>query len=281
MLAHTKPMFCAPIVLDSDNGAHIRITYTDTSTESVTLGASGGTTYYPLFDGSSDDLFFAIRAALDAATGDTWKVNQLTDDWWGRMEIVQTVGAKTPSQIQFLTDELTGEMLGYTSNTVAFVSGNATAVYRAAHMWTPDDTATMNDPRDDVLVTSTKLATGFGVDELWGSRILRTVMIPLLPAPYVKTEYAADSDHADEVENLTVGDPNASLQAWLGRVRSALPGPTPRILFCIDRQNPSSTKQPCYFSDDRYLRSVREWTGEAVSNDPLLYTVTVELLETT
>lgn len=287
MATKTTPALQMLVTLDADDGPHLRVTYTDFTTDDITLGVSGGTAYWPLASGGFDDLLAVLGAELTAGADGTWSVTLLTPDPWGRILITQTPGgAKSVSSIEWLGDDLTPRNLGLALSgaTTNFVTAGSTRIatgqYRLRWLYSPDQVCTEDDPDDTHEIVELELPGGSAVVDDYGGRSIRRILIPYVEAGMLKTEYTADTDYNARLDTINTKDINASLQAWLEELRTRLGGPPPRLRWVGDRSDASvyvlctlATQSPSLYG------SVAAWVGEPVVRETTVYHMAFEVVE--
>lgn len=272
-MSYTIPAYLLPVTLDSADGPHLRVTYTDASTVDVTLGTSGGSSYWFDTSGGAEDLAAHIQAALGTATSDSWSVEVVTSGWYGRITLSQSSGAKTPSTITTLTSSLTLRHLGRSTlngappQTASILASNSTN--RSSLIWSPEEILTMDDPDTPRNIVVAHTESGVGVFDDFGGREERTHLHPIVWAALLWDRYADDTDHQTHVTDMPTGDINATLQQWLTEMRSLGPSiPTVRVL--TDREDDGSARDMRILDPALYIPS--GWI-EVVSEAPLRYSV--------
>lgn len=285
MSAKTISTLQMSVTLDADNGPHLRVTYDDATTDDITLGASGGTTYWALSGGGFDDLLAILGAELTAGASGDWTVSLLTPDPWGRVLVVQDAGAaKTATSIEWLTSELTPRDLGLaasgTTTNLSDVGGAQliTGAYRARFIYSPDTITTADDPDTIHEIVQVDLPSGPAVTDDYGGRTVRSVLIPFVQAGMVKTEYTADASYNANLDSIDTADPNAALDAWLEELRTRLNGATPTLRWVVDRSD-GSTYKTVKLADGALNGSTAAW-GEKAQDSPLQYHLRFDLVET-
>lgn len=285
MATKTIPALQMRVTLDADDGPHLRVTYADASTDDITLGASGGTPYWPLASGGIDDLLAVLEAALTSGASGSWSVNLLTPAPWGRVLIVQDASPpKVATSIEWLTDELTPRNLGLaasgTTTALTDVGGArlVTGPYRMRWIYSPDVICTEDDPDTEHEIVQLDLPTGPAVVDDYGGREVRRVLIPFVEAGMLKAEYTADADYNARLKSISTSDPNAALGAWLEALRDRVGGAAPRLRWVVDRATPSGYVLCTLATGDLY-GSVRAWVGEPVVRETTVYHLSVELVE--
>lgn len=275
-MSYTVPAYILPVVLDSADGPHLRITYTDASTEDITLGTAGGASYW--FDSrtGSTDLAEHITDALDAATSDTWAVEVETSGWFGRVRFEQTAGSKTPDEITCLTTSLTLRHLGRSRSnntppeTATLLSG--TSAYRSSLIWSPEEILTEDEPEETYSVVVAHTAQGAGVFDNYGGRESRAMLMPLVWGALVWDAYAQDADHRSNVPDMPAGDLNATLQTFVRELRRFGGGDIPVVRVLTERGD-ETTGRDMRPLDAALYTSPRGWATEHADKAPLRYVV--------
>lgn len=285
MGTYTIPQICYDVRLDADAGPHIIVEYADLTTDSISIGASGGTTYYA--DGSTGDLLSAIASALTAGALGTWTCAYASGNPFGRVRITQVGGGKTASILTFPTSALTAESLGLSLTAgagqsaalAAGIPGSAsrTGSYRTRWLWSPDDICTRSEPIDiytDIVRYNPRAA---GIWDSYGGFTAREIFVPRLWGALVKPLYSADSDHAANA-GIAVGDPNAAWDAWIRHLRSdKANGPIPDLRVAYDRTDPD-TFTVSRIIDQRFLERPSNATPRIIDG-PLQYALELLIAE--
>lgn len=284
-MSYTIPAFILPATLDSDDGPHLRVTYTDLTTVNVTLGTSGGSAYW--FDSRTggEDLADHIEDALNAATSDVWEVEVVSTGWYGRIRIEQMSGAKTPDEITCLTTSLTLRHLGRSrsNNTppesAAYIT---TSAYRSTLIWTPEEILTEDEPEEVYNVVTAYTEEGAGVVDDYGGREERAMLMPIVWAALVWDKYALDTGHRENVPDMPNDDNNATLQSFVYELRKYSGRTIPVLRVLTERDDEESGRDMRALLPALYT-SPRGWAIEHASKHALRYVVqpTLALVPTT
>lgn len=271
-LTLTRPLLSWPHLLTATN--HLRVVYSDASTQNVSLPAG---TYYP--DGGTGGLLAIIQTNLnsDASAGGTWTV-QLGADW--TVQITRTGGTKTPTQLLFLTTQLTGADLGFDSDTALAAGPQASflAPWRPARAWTSDEPMTVR--RYTLEAVESWARSRYNGRALVEKRSapggVRTFeyLIPGV-AGALAYEFAASiqayCDLVDGGDWMTAGDPNTPFDRWRDRYLSgAVAGVSPRARVAEDRATPATYDDVVLFVEQLATDVITDMNPE-----PLLATIRV------
>lgn len=271
-LTLTRPLFSWPHVLTSTN--HLRVVYSDASTQNVSLP---GGTYYP--DGGTGGLLAILQTNLnsDASAGGTWTVS-FSSNW--TVQITRTGGTKTPTQLLFLTSQLTGADLGFDSDTVAAAGPQASflAPWRPARAWTSDEPLTARRYTLDAVESWARSRyNGRALVEkraaLGGVRSYE-YLIPGVVGALAYSFAAQIQAYCDLVDGgawMVAGDPNAPFDRWRDRYLSAADaGVPPRARVAEDRATPATYDDVVLFVEQPASETITDMNPE-----PLLATIRV------
>lgn len=274
----TIPKIAYPVTLTAS--ADLRIIYTDTTEETVTVAAG---TYWIQADGSASDLLQTVETALlGAASVSTCTVstaNHRVTILIQSTRTVDTVSFDTPAQL--LPFDL-GFALDGTTSQIAFgsVLGSELAIsnYRAPSNWIPS-TEDFGDliTRQDVVISQTA-ADGSGVDDVYTGRKTSAHDIPEVYGALIRDQIVALSDHASNVTGLTTGDTNATLEGWLTRLHALLGGARPTLRWTPDITTPA-TFRTVKITEPELIGGVAGWITET-NQAPLFHDLAFNLTVT-
>jgi hypothetical protein len=250
------------ITITGGTGPHLRITYTDTNTDNLTIGAG---TYYILGDGSSTCLLQEIEDLILATTPITSCSVALHGAGAGRV-LITTGGTKHIDKIDSLTTHITPKDLGYVLDAtteitfaVLFGSSISSGLYRCPSLWIPStsyDLADIITRRDRAVGAYT--ATGTGVVDHYAGHSHSTHILPEVWAALVRLQYAADAGAVANVPGMTSGDTHAALEGWLDRVADLLGGAVPLLRWTPDVDT-AATHRSVRITDTRLYEGVEAW----------------------
>lgn len=230
-MSATIPLFYGPRWIDSADGPHFRITYSDASTEDFTLGTSGGSWYYP------DDLRTHVEAVLNATSAYTWSVSEAAGGLPYRMELFMSAAPVTPSNMTRLgTWSL--RYFGFTisdSGSASFSGTTLTGAYQQSLIWTPGDILTKQiEGEGETFGSEVTFRNGDGIDWEYGGHSSMSLFMPAIKAVRILTALSEVSEARTEIDGLQFGDPNFALQAFLSDLRDQCKGRRPIIEYYPD-----------------------------------------------
>ena len=276
-----EPQFCKAIPLAA--GDYITVTYADASTDDVALGS---VTLYADGGSASTSLGKAIENALNAdavSKGTTWVVSEPSTGLSGRMTITGTGGSSAPTQLEFLTDDLTSRDLGLTAAataTVALTTGTVTGAYQKRWLWRPRVIISQDRPQRMRLRTGAASRTsGTGVSRDLGAVVLHRILLKYVEAALIDTVHTARTGYVDRVTGLDEDDPNAALSTfWADVAAGNVDGVPPLVRYYRDATAPTDYTS-CRWLDWQQLEdldAVATVTGET---SYLLHSVRINLTE--
>ncbi len=301
MAALTKPQFAMGFTLDESFVIDINLG-SGVFTTSISAGS-----YY--MDGSGSvtapkDILFVIGASITsqdiANTGDatavwTATLNEDPTTLTATLILKRTGVAKTLSSLIFKqgtsgTTEFARRLIGaklntYTGAEAEFITSSGTTIewqsqHQVRYLWQPRDWLLRFETTPERVVALAKSVTGRVVASFYGaSWKTYTLYMEPVKGALVYQYLADDTDFAGDIAGMTAGDPNVALESfWEDYQSEVAAGALPIIQLASDYTAPA-TRTPLIFADEAWLKDMSN-TLERVSMNPVLYTVTIDAMET-
>ena len=261
----------------------IVLTFTDLSTDTITLPGLGLTRYNNRVGLPASDLLAWVAQQLTAldGVGEFWTDDEPTGDYIGRPQLVNDhprADGKTLDTVEFLSG-LTSTDLGFHASVMTSTvspAGDQEIIgdWLRGRLWIPqsDGFLALDERTREETVVITTSPDGTNTRDFYGGLDIRTTELLTVAAALVWPQYAQDTAFVVGVSGMTAGDLNAPLdtfrQVWRD---SALP-----VRYSADLTAPGTFVE---------LEMVDDWAGNLaaavtpIGRAPRLYTVRLTALE--
>jgi len=292
-MAFTEPLFCLPIALTAPTVAHVRVTFSNSSIGATTVEATlaTGTYWNHRQAGDADSLgqqFIDVLNAAEAAKGGgflagTWASLSISGGLSHRQAFKRTAGHAndTITKIEFIEPGtgLTGNIVGFSSDTVTPTAGSPGATYeftstwQRGNVWAPRDDASRDLKKPRKLVRSSVSPFNFKSTVFTfttsGASKRYNVELEAIIGVLIWQDLATDSDWSASLDGHTLGDTNVCLETFWDKHATLEP-----IRYFPDDTDPT-TYDEIEVVDAGWLSDLEEGGGVTEINDqPLLYNVT-------